>query len=319
MTGSRAEGQDKTIAGMVPRTGETREGLPLSLNRAPAADLVPWVARMVVAKIEAPRNLEIRCGLLNDIGFIRIPLGGPWTADTLEGAYSSGRQALLFGPQSKLMRVSCSGQLYSAGFGLKPGALHALTGLHCGDFLDRILPSDRVGLGQELFADLFAPEMTPEELLLGFEEALRHHIAATGAEPPDPVSAAFELAAFDDPNLSVADFATEYEVGIRKLERIIKRDFGMTPKQVLRRARALDLASQLCGVADQNEEADLMLRYSDQSHLIREFASFFETTPKQFVAHPKPLLTLNLETRQARRLEELKRLVPGAPRPWSKR
>ncbi len=96
----------------------------------------------------------------------------------------------------------------------------------------------------------------------------------------------------------------------------MRRDFGMAPKQVLRRARALDMASHLRGVADVDEAEELILRYYDQSHLIHEFVELFGMSPRQFVATPQPILTLALESRQARRLEAIRRLEPGARRPW---
>ena len=102
----------------------------------------------------------------------------------------------------------------------------------------------------------------------------------------------------------------------RRLERIVRRDFGLPPKQVLRRARALDMASHLRGVADQAEGEALALRYYDQSHLIREFDELFGMSPSQFVSAPQPLLTLALESRQARRLEAIERISPGELRPW---
>ena len=103
---------------------------------------------------------------------------------------------------------------------------------------------------------------------------------------------------------------------MRPLERVVNRDFGLSPKQVLRRARALDMASHLRGVADLDEAEEIALRYYDESHLIHEFSAFFGMSPRQFVATPQPLLTLALESRQARRLEALKRIEPGEARPW---
>ena len=90
----------------------------------------------------------------------------------------------------------------------------------------------------------------------------------------------------------------------------------MPPKQVLRRARALDMASHLRGVADHDEAEALALRYYDQSHLIREFTALFGMSPRQFVDSPQPLMTLSLETRQARRLETIARIAPGDIKPW---
>jgi len=85
---------------------------------------------------------------------------------------------------------------------------------------------------------------------------------------------------------------------------------------VLRRSRALDMASHLHGVADEKEADDLILRYFDQAQMTREFTEFFGMTPRQFMKTPNPLMTLTLEARQAKRLEMLKRLPPGATRPW---
>jgi AraC-like DNA-binding protein len=300
----------------MPHTARTRSGLPLSLNRPPAPDLAPWVARVVAARIDASPDARIDCGMCNDVPYVRSLIGGHWTAETAEGLGRYRHQALLFGPHSRHMAISCTGEIYTAGFGLKPGALHGLAGIPAGEILDRIMPCDRLGLPQAEFAGLFSPEDPPESWLLALEAALRRHIARVGARHPDPVTTAFDLAAFADPNLSVRDFADRHDISPRMLLRIVRRDFGMTPKHVLRRARTLDLASQLCGVADEREEAELLLRYSDESHLIKEFIAFFGVTPRQFRERPRPLLTLNLETRQARRLEELQRIDPAGPRPW---
>jgi hypothetical protein len=85
---------------------------------------------------------------------------------------------------------------------------------------------------------------------------------------------------------------------------------------VLRRARALDMASHLRGVADEAEAETLALRYYDQSHLIREFTAMFGMSPRQFINTPQPLMTLSLENRQSRRLEMSERIAPGGLRPW---
>jgi hypothetical protein len=72
----------------------------------------------------------------------------------------------------------------------------------------------------------------------------------------------------------------------------------------------------LRGVADADEAEALMLRYYDQSHLIRDFIALIGMSPRQFVQRPQPLMTFCLETRQARRLEMLDRLAPGESPPW---
>lgn len=299
-----------------PAHGVTRDGQPLSYNRAPAPDLAPWIGRLYASVVEAPADYRLECGLFNDVATIRIQLRGQWTATTAEGPRAYGRAALFFGPQSHRMPVAVTGSFTSIGLMLRPGCGYAVRGVKASDYVDRLLFCDELGLPGQQALDLIDPEADPETWLTQLEHMIRRIVAEPGVTEPDPVSARFEVLAFTDPSASVADFAQECGITQRQLERIIRRDFGMPPKQVLRRARALDMASHLRGVADQNEAEELALRYYDQSHLIREFTALFGMSPTQFVARPQPILTLTLESRQARRLELTKRLSPGEPRPW---
>ncbi|MEO0030674.1 MAG: hypothetical protein RIS94_432 [Pseudomonadota bacterium] len=294
----------------------TRDGQPLSYNRAPANDLSPWIARVYVTIVEMPADYTLRCGLFNDTACLRVQLRGHWTADTAEGRFELDRSALFFGPQTRRMPIGVTGSFTSVGFVLRPGACHPLKGPKAPDHLDCIRPLDVLGVPGERWLNLFAPDGTPEEWCQAMEHAMRARIADLNAAEPDPATVRFEAAAFTDPTVSVKQFAAGAGIEQRRLERIVRRDFGLPPKQVLRRARALDMASHLRGVADKDEAEALALRYYDQSHLIREFTELFGMGPRQFVETPQPLMTLALETRQARRLEMIARIAPGEIRPW---
>lgn len=298
------------------RSGATRGGQPLSFNRAPATDLKPWIARLYATVVEAPDDHRLECGLFNDTTVIRIQLKGTWEATTLDGPRKMERAALVFGPQSRLMPVAVTGSFISVGVSLRPGTGYALRRFITSELVDRMVPSEEFGLPCERVLALLERHEDPASWLDDLEHLCREVIAAAGAREPDPVSASFEVLAATDPTASVADFARSCAIDLRRLERIVRRDFGLPPKQVLRRARALDMASSLRGVADREEAEALALRYYDQSHLIREFTDLFGMSPRQFVATPLPILTLALETRQARRLELIERLAPGESRPW---
>ena len=299
-----------------PQFGVSREGQPLSYNRAPAPDLAPWISRLYVTVVNAPDEHRLVCGLFNDTSHLRIQAKGRWTANTAEGIKVHERAALLFGPQTRLMPVSVTGSFVSVGISLRPGTGYALTKTKTSEYVDRLVPCDKWGLPSELALTILDQDTAPELWLQSLEALIRQVIAHTGGGLPDPISARFEAVSFDNPSISIAEFARECGIEQRRLERIIRRDFGMAPKQVLRRARALDMASHLRGVADHMEAEELELRYFDQSHLIHEFTDLFGMTPKRFVETPQPILTLALESRQARRLEALHRLEPGAKRPW---
>ncbi len=304
---------DRSIA---PLNGVSREGQPLSYNRAPAADLAPWIARLYATVVYIPASYRLECGLFNDTAFLRIQLGGEWKAETINGPLEYSRAALFFGPHSRRMPVSVRGSFASVGVALRPGAGHALYRAKVTDFVDRIVTCEDIGLSSSAVLGMIDEAADPEVWFTALENMVRQMVESAKGARPDPISARFEGAAFLDPTISIADFARDCGIEQRRLERLIHRDFGMAPKQVLRRARALDMASHLRGVADQAEAEELALRYYDQSHLIRDFTDLFGMSPSQFVANPQPILTLALESRQARRLELIDRLAPGELRPW---
>jgi AraC-like DNA-binding protein len=301
---------------VTPSHGVTRNGQPLSYNRAPATDIAPWIGRLYAAKVSLPEGYCLDCGIFNETAMVRVQLGGEWTAQTATGPLAMGKAALIFGPHSKRMPVTVTGDFISVGYSLRPGASRSLKGPRMVDLIDRVVTPLEMGVHSNWLIEHLDPAAEPEDWLQTLETGMRDWVSHFNSAEPDPLTVRFENTTFTNPTISVADFAKECGLGERTVERTVLRDFGMPPKQVLRRARALDMASHLRGVADQAEADELALRYYDQSHQIREFAELFGMSPGQFVKTPQPLMTLALESRQARRLEALARIAPGAIRPW---
>lgn len=303
--------------------GHTSDGEPLSNNRAPADDLAPWIARVYATQVETDADHVIECGLLADTPVLRVLFSGEWTAGTRDGIGRYGPSALFFGPQTKRMPVSVKGSFATVGVALRPGAVTALKGPLVADTLDRIILYDHIfgdkawGTSEQLI-EWFGTQGPVERWLKVAEKLFRFLVERANGAVPDPVVEAFDKAAFADPNLVIGEFAAEHGVERRRLERLIKKAYGQTAKQVLRRARVMDVAAHLRGVGDNREEEEAALRFFDQSHMIREFRAFFGMTPRQFARTPQPFMTLTLEARQARRLEVLGRSMPGSPPPWRK-
>ncbi|MFC0685556.1 helix-turn-helix domain-containing protein [Novosphingobium clariflavum] len=301
---------------LAPEQGFARNGQPLSYNRAPAADLAPWIGRVYVTRVAAPAGYTLSCGLFSDTAHLRIQIEGRWTARDADGEHTFEKAALFLGPQTHRMPITVTGSFTSVGISFRPGACTAMQGPRIGDFVDRLVSTNAVSIPSECYVAMVAPDAPPEEWLQRLEQTFRQRIQQMNCPPPDPIAARFETISYRNPSITVADAARECGVERRMLERVVNRDFGMSPKQVLRRARALDMASYLRGVVDADEADEIALRYYDESHLIHEFTELFGMSPSQFVKRPQPILTLALESRQARRLETLKRLEPGQARPW---
>lgn len=300
-------------------TGSTHEGGPLALNRPADARIRPWVSRAMVAYAYDRENQTIYGQLCNDSAYLRCAVGVDWTAGTADGPMAFRDESFLCGQHSAVMPMRYSGGIKVAGLMLKPGALRALFGVDDAAMLNRITRIEAAGIPDREVTGLFNLELEPAQWLEAIEGWLIDYVAREGIAPPEPLAQAIELQAFADPNRVLSEFAEEQGVSPRTVERVAKRDFGMTPKQIMRRARILDVAAQLCGVADEEEEEEFMLRFFDQAHQIREFHAFFKVTPGEFQEKRTDLLTLSLEVRQARRLELLDRIRPGAVRPWMRR
>lgn len=266
--------------------------------------------------VDAPADYRLSCGILNDTAMLRIQLRGAWTAETADGERRMDRAALFFGPNTRRMPITVTGSFTSVGLSLRPGACHALGVPSLDTLCDRLAPIEAMGLSSARWMSQFADGASPEDWCTVMESDLRRLFAEERTAEPDVMTTAVEAAAFTNPEITVAALAEQCASEQRRLERLVRRDFGIPPKQVLRRARALDMASHLRGVADQNEAEELALRYYDQSHLIREFTAMFGMSPRQFVEAPQPLMTLALETRQVRRLEAIARIAPGGIKPW---
>lgn len=304
---------DHTLRSLV---GETRDGQPLSINRAAADDLKPWIARVYATNVQVEPDHVVSCGLLSDMPVLRMLFRGDWSAKTLDGWHHYSHCALYFGPQSRYMPVTVKGNFATLAVALTPGAMSAFGPFALAATVDRIVPYTAFGYDPAKLYARFKGKEDPADWLEEVEQIMREYLTHKRGRQPDSLTRAFDMAALVDPNMRVSDFARRHGVSARKVERLVNRDFGMSPKKVLRRARALDIAAQLRGVADAAESEEQVLRYFDQSHLNREFMHFFGISPVQFVRTPQPLLTLTLEIRQARRLELLGRLAEGQKRPW---
>ena len=317
MHGSKTEKSiEDRKSSLSPSTGATVDGVPLAFNRAPDDRLSDWVGRSMVAVAHGPDETVLQGLLCNDASYLRTAVGIDWVAGTADGPMPIRDMTFLCGQHSKAMSLEYSGGIQVAGLMLRPGALRVLFGLSEREMVDRIVPVEAVNIPNQEVTGIHAASSTPAQWLEAVEEWLVDFIGRESPSPPHPISQALEFQSFADPNRSLGEFAEEQEVSRRTVERRARLDFGLSAKQVMRRARVLDCAARLCGVADEEEEEDILLRFFDQAHLIREFKNFFGLAPKEFRLRRSGLLTLSLEIRQARRLEMLNRIQPDAIRPW---
>lgn len=87
-------------------------------------------------------------------------------------------------------------------------------------------------------------------------------------------------------------------LSLRQLERMTKRYYGMPPKKLARKYRALR-AAQALAHGDSLDDAGLGLAFYDQSHLIREVKQFTGLTPRQLRTGESRLTQATMDGRRA--------------------
>lgn len=301
-------------------TGSTPGGMPLAFNRTPRDSLSPWIMRIGVTDVTLPEGQQIACRTFNEHPVMRVIFGGRWTAMTATGPfeYTPGERglALFFGPNIRHMPLIAHGSFRVVTINFAPGASSAFDLPPQPDTVDHIFRYDPIARNGALVMDGYRPQEDKRAWLDAAERAVESALEALSPPRPEPLMTAFETLCLTDPGGSLEEFAHNNAITRRTLERTIRREWGVTPREALRRARALDMAAVLLGVALEEEEQELRLRYFDEPHLIREMRHYFDLTPGQLKNSPSPLLRIQVEIRQSRRLEALARIGADEPRPW---
>jgi AraC-like DNA-binding protein len=275
-------------------------------HRAPSPALHEIVARHYDFGAELPESFELVDSLLSETAFIRILLKGDWAAQMPDGTWQNSGPVLLFGSNSRPLRVRCRGSFEVIGIAIRPAGWASLFDQPAHHYTDRMLALGEVwgSDADRLLAAVQAAGGDIEAIIAAVEAILLERIAARPRIKPDPQMLAFEHIARYDSTRKVAEVCAEIGIAQHALERHCRASFGMTPKRVLRRSRFLDMASVMRGLFTPDDEVLAGLRYSDQSHLNKEFREFIGMTPGQFVVTPTPLLTAGLELRNGLRYRD---------------
>lgn len=304
---------------IVSLTGSTPGGMPLALSRTPSEPLRPWIMRLSVTDVSLGEGQKIVCRTFNEHPVMRVIFGAPWTAQTADGRfdYEPGEEglALFFGPNARHMPLIAHGSFRVVTINFAPGGASAFSLPPQPETVDRIYRFDPLAQGAGVLPG-YCPQADKRVWLEAAESQLERALTALAPRRPEPLMTAFETLCLTDPGGAIDAFVHDNAITRRTFERTIRREWGVTPHEALRRARALDMAAVLLGVALEEEEQELRLRYFDQSHLIREMRHYFAMTPGQLQHAAHPLLRITMEIRQSRRIEALARIGADEPRPW---
>jgi AraC-like DNA-binding protein len=273
-----------------------------SMNYAPSSDLAPYVRNHFVFRAALPADMELIDPLLSETAMLRIILQGDWAAEFTPGTWQVEGPTILFGNNARCFNVRVRGPFVVAGTAMRPSGWTALCNQKASQFADGMYPA-RIAWGDDtdqLYREASATGEADDGIVAALEKFWRAQIAKVGMPATDPAMATFENITNTDSTMRVADVADSLGLSSRALERRCCATFGLTPKAVLRRSRFLDMAAAVRGISEPDEEGRAALRFSDQSHLNREFRYFINMTPGAFEKASTPLLNAVLKLRQDR-------------------
>lgn len=276
--------------------GDANGQAPFELHYFPPdPDLADIVSSFYDARLNMPRFDEYERADRPQFRFVTNADGEYVFAD---GHRSAVCRANIIGPTSGRVRAisNCPARLF--GFGMLPAGWAVLMGAHAERLTDRAIDA----------ADLFGPwidevaaEMenapTIEERLVIGNNFVRE-ILKRNEPAPMWFIRTVDLWLTESASPQVPDLVEATGMSIRSVERMTKHYYGLSPRMLARKYRAVRAAAALARGEDLTI-AQLGDAFYDQSHLIREIKRFAGATPGQLA---KPTLYTEATTKGRKQL-----------------
>ena len=266
--------------------------------RVPSADLRPYVTLFyhfhadvaVFDDVERADHAQWRFRLSDGAARYRFA----------DGSDQAAAACHVVGPTSAAFRTIATGPVEVIGMGLQPAGWAALLGVDASMLLDRAIDAAALADGAEAAAGvaqaLRAARDTDAKVALA-ETVVRCALAARGSGALS-FARAVDAWLANRPSPDVGALVTMAGLSRRQVERRTKALYGVPPKTLARKYRALRAAVLL---AEGTPVEEALGGFYDQSHLIRELKQFTGLTPRQL--RDAPTLLSQLTMRQRRALE----------------
>ena len=223
----------------------------------------------------------------------------------------------LLAPFSYAVPFEVDGPFHCVGAALSPLGWACLTGLDAREHRDtmsdasQVFGPDILKLGERFRSAYADGSLTPSQLCGEAADFLVPHLKPLKPRHVLMMAQIHQwLSASFNPSLEELCETTGYSQ--RQVQRLVERYFGVTPKLLVRKYRALRVAALLQDPAtDDIQAAELLNQFYDQSHLIREVRLFAGRTPARLGDSEKPILEHLLNVRNFR---EINPRVAGIPK-----
>lgn len=210
----------------------------------------------------------------------RFYLSGRGEYHFAKGSVDPGYPVTIVGPTTAPCTTKSTAVVTVFGWGITPAGWAALMGSEAERGTDHTIDA------REIFGESIMELRKELQGLTSLQEQVKLAEKAIGEIYTNADSAPFEFTAKVDEWLmgsadpQVSDLLAVTGLSIRQLERTTRRHYGMPPKKLARKYRAVR-AAHILSLGDDLDESELGYAFYDQSHLIREVKLFTGLTPGQ--------------------------------------
>jgi AraC-like DNA-binding protein len=204
--------------------------------------------------------------------------------DRFESTAAGRRQtqpaAFLVGALSGPLHVRPLGRVHTVGVRFRPGGLAGFLRVPQHELSDRVVPvSALFGRAGDELAEQVAAAREPK----GLRRAVSAFLAPRLAPPATLTRAMVGELIRARGQIGVEALATAAGVSPRHLERVFRREVGLSPKRLARVVRLQEVLRRLSEAPGSWVDVALDCGYADQAHLTREFRELAGESPARWI------------------------------------
>jgi AraC-like DNA-binding protein len=261
--------------------------------QAPDAQLAPFVSSFYRFDYEGDPRSEVERA---DRAQFRIQLRGLTTYLFNAGHERTAFPITIIGPTTAPVVSTAHGPQTIVGWGMTPTGWAALMGKDAAKWTDEAF--DARGVFGEALMELRQAliDTTDADAQFAIMQTAASEIFAKSDKAPFEFTTMIDQWLLSDNEHNIDALIVQSGLSPRQLERTTSRYYGMPPKKLARKYRALRAAHKLAA-GDSLDDTDLGLSFYDQSHLIREVKQFTGLTPSQLKSGQSELTVATMRGR----------------------
>ncbi|NVD44498.1 helix-turn-helix domain-containing protein [Qipengyuania atrilutea] len=225
-----------------------------------------------------------------------------------DGKVDVSHETNLLTPLSRAAPFEVEGPFHAIGVAMTPHGWAALTGLDASEWGDRLLPvaehlsAEADALGKRLCSEYRDGAKSGAECVDEIAAYIADHLHPL---PPRHIELVEKTNRWLGTAISpeVDDLFIEVAYSKRQVQRLVERYFGLPPRALARKYRALRAAA-LLSLPKLSDEVDAQLSdaFYDQPHMIREIQHFVGRTPAKLTKPDRPYLSELIERKNFREI-----------------